>query len=98
MSSGFISGGTTDAPIERDSEWILAQQGIEATRRRKEEESRQTDGKTLYDTLQANKGERPYVPLPSAPAQNIRAREVDISGAVCDPQRPSKKPLRSRSG
>jgi len=61
MSSGFISGGTTDAPIERDSEWIVAQQEIEATRRRKEEESRQTGGKTLYDTLQANKGERPYV-------------------------------------
>lgn len=57
MSSGFVSGGTTDAPIERDDEWVQAQQEIEANRRRKEEESRQTGGKTLFETLQANKGE-----------------------------------------
>lgn len=57
MSSGFISGGTTDAPIERDDEWLKAQQEIEANRRRKEEESRQEGGKTLYDILQANKGD-----------------------------------------
>ncbi len=57
MSSGFVSSGTTDQPIERDDEWLKAQQEIEATRRRKDEESRQDGGKTLYDTLQANKGE-----------------------------------------
>ena len=57
MSSGFVSGGTTDAPIERDNEWLKAQQEIEATRRRKEEESRQEDGKTLYEILQGNKGD-----------------------------------------
>lgn len=57
MSSGFVSGGTTEQPIERDDEWIQAQQEIEAARRRKEEEGRQSGGKTLYETLQANKGE-----------------------------------------
>ena len=59
MSSGFVSGGTADEPIERDDEWVKAQQEIEATRRRKEEENRQGGGKTLYETLQANKGDYP---------------------------------------
>ena len=57
MSSGFVSGGTADAPVERDDAWVQAQQEIEANRRRKEEESRQDGGKTLYEVLQANKGE-----------------------------------------
>ncbi len=57
MSSGFVSGGTSDKPIERDDEWLRAQQELEATRRRKEEESRHESGKTLYEVLQANKGD-----------------------------------------
>ena len=57
MSSGFVSGGTTDQPIERDDEWLKAQREIDATRRRKEEESRQEGGKTLYEVLQNNKGD-----------------------------------------
>lgn len=57
MSSGFVSGGTTDTPIERDHEWLQAQQEIEATRRRKHEESQQADGKSLYEILQQNKSE-----------------------------------------
>ncbi|MCJ1383117.1 hypothetical protein MMC17_006230 [Xylographa soralifera] len=55
MSSGFVSGGTADEPIERDGEWLKAQQELEDTRRRKEEESRQTGGKSLYEVLQQNK-------------------------------------------
>ncbi|KAL8950799.1 MAG: hypothetical protein Q9222_003176 [Ikaeria aurantiellina] len=55
MPSGFVSGGTTDKPIERDDEWLKAQQEIEANRRRKEEEGRQENGKTLYEVLQNNK-------------------------------------------
>lgn len=57
MSSGFVSGGTTDTPIERDDEWLQAQQEIEATRRRKHEQSQQADGKSLYEILQQNKSE-----------------------------------------
>lgn len=82
MSSGFVSGGTTDAPIERDDEWVQAQQEIEATRRRKEEESRQTGGKTLFETLQANKGEHANPPARLKSNANTRARVVDISGVV----------------
>lgn len=57
MSSGFVSGGTTDKPIERDDEWLKAQQEIEANRRRKEEEGRQEGGKSLFEVLQNNKGD-----------------------------------------
>lgn len=56
MSSGFVCGGTADQPTERDDEWLQAQKDIENTRRRKEEEIRQSGGKTLYEVLQQNKG------------------------------------------
>lgn len=57
MSSGFVSGGTTEKPMERDDAWLQAQKDIEETRRRKEEESQQEGGKTLYEVLQQNKGD-----------------------------------------
>ncbi|KAL1306782.1 hypothetical protein AAFC00_005443 [Neodothiora populina] len=53
--SRFVSGGTTEEPIERDEAWLKAQQEIDEKRRQKEEESRQQGGKSLYETLQANK-------------------------------------------
>jgi hypothetical protein len=56
MSSGFVSGGTTDAPIERDDAWKAAQQELEAARRLKAEQTRQSDGRSLFETLEANKG------------------------------------------
>lgn len=56
MSSGFVSGGTTDAPIERDDQWLAAQAEIEANRRRKDEALRKNDGRSLFETLEANKG------------------------------------------
>ncbi|CZR62068.1 uncharacterized protein PAC_11965 [Phialocephala subalpina] len=55
MSSGFVSGGTVDAPIDRDDEWLTAQREIEANHRRKQELARQNDGKSLFETLEANK-------------------------------------------
>jgi len=56
MSSGFVSGGTIDQPVERDDEWLKAQQEIEDLRRRKEDEAKQDGGKSLYEILQQNKG------------------------------------------
>lgn len=53
MSSGFVKEG---APAERDAAWLAAEQELEATRRRKAEQARQSDGRGLYETLQANKG------------------------------------------
>ncbi|KAL5314054.1 hypothetical protein ACEPPN_018478 [Leptodophora sp. 'Broadleaf-Isolate-01'] len=55
MSSGFISGGTTDAPLQRSDEWLAAQKEIEANALRRAEQARQTDGKSLFETLEANK-------------------------------------------
>lgn len=56
MASGFVSGGTTDAPTERSDGWLAAQQEIETNRQRKAAEARQSSGKSLFETLEANKG------------------------------------------
>lgn len=56
MSSGFVSGGTADAPIERSDEWLAAQKEIDANAVRKAEAARQTEGRSLFETLEANKG------------------------------------------
>jgi hypothetical protein len=62
MSSGFISGGTIDAPIERSDAWLAAQTEIEANlAARKAAEAARHDGRSLYETLEANKG---ITPLP----------------------------------
>jgi hypothetical protein len=57
MSSGFVSAGTNEQPVERDDEWLKAQQELEAERRRKAEIGKQEDGKSLYEVLQQNKSE-----------------------------------------
>jgi len=56
MSSGFVSAGTTEKPAERDDAWLKAQAELEAARQRREE-AKQDDGKSLYEVLQANKGD-----------------------------------------
>lgn len=56
MSSGFVSGGTNDAPIERSDEWLAAQKEVDAKHARKAAEAEQADGRSLYEVLQANKG------------------------------------------
>ncbi|KAI9656784.1 MAG: hypothetical protein M1821_003423 [Bathelium mastoideum] len=55
MSSGFVSGGTIDNPVERDDEWLKAQKELDAKRLRQKEQKSQQGGKSLYETLQANK-------------------------------------------
>jgi len=69
MSSGFVSGGTADAPIERSDEWLAAQKELDANAMRKAEAARQPEGKSLFETLEANKGiyfksPSPDLPLP----------------------------------
>lgn len=56
MSSGFVSGGPNDEPIKRSDEWLAAQQEVEANRQREAIEARQSDGRSLFETLEANKG------------------------------------------
>jgi len=54
--SRFVSAGTHVEPVEGDVQWLQAQQELEAARRVKQEQSRASDGKTLFEVLQANKG------------------------------------------
>lgn len=57
MSSGFVSGGTADAPVKRDQEWLQAQADLEAARLAKAQAAAQAaSGRGLFETLQANKG------------------------------------------
>ena len=58
MSSGFVSAGTNEEPVERDDEWRQVQQELEEQRRRKAEIGQQDGGKSLYEVLQQNKSER----------------------------------------
>ncbi|CAI7610320.1 unnamed protein product [Penicillium glandicola] len=55
MSSGFVSAGTNEQPIDRDDEWLRAQQELEEERRRKAELGKQDDGKSLFEVLERNK-------------------------------------------
>ena len=83
MSSGFVSGGTTDQPIERDDEWLQAQKELEANRRLKEEQSRQQGGKSLYEVLQSNKGDylRPLLLFNNVLWPIVFYARADMSGA-----------------
>ncbi|KAJ5158933.1 uncharacterized protein N7500_008584 [Penicillium coprophilum] len=55
MSSGFVSAGTNEQPIERDDEWLRAEQELEEERRRKAELGKQEGGKSLFEILERNK-------------------------------------------
>jgi hypothetical protein len=57
MSSGFVSAGTNEQPIERDDEWLKVQKELEEERRRKAEIGKQDEGKSLFEVLERNKSE-----------------------------------------
>ena len=59
--SRFVSGGTNEEPTERDEAWLQAQKEIEAKHLAKIEAGKQDGGKSLYETLQANKGDNAIV-------------------------------------
>lgn len=55
--SRFVSGGTNEEPTERDEAWLKAQAELDAKHVARIEAGKQQDGKSLYETLQANKGD-----------------------------------------
>jgi hypothetical protein len=57
MSSGFVSGGSLEKPAERDEEWLQAQRELDEERARKAAIERERGGKSLFEVLQANKGD-----------------------------------------
>lgn len=77
MSSGFVSAGTNEQPVERDDEWLKAQQELEEERRRKAEIGQQNGGKSLYEVLEQNKSE-----LVSAPGSRCRGIRCDMAGTL----------------
>jgi hypothetical protein len=88
MSSGFVSGGTTDAPIERSDEWLAAQAEIDANRARKAAEAQQqSSGRSLYEVLEANKGIPPallppfFTPNFEIPSLPFRSTTMPGTGA-----------------
>lgn len=62
MSSGFVSAGTDQEPVERDEEWLRVQHELEEERQRKAELSRQDGGKSLFEVLEQNKSELRHIP------------------------------------
>ena len=100
MASGFVSGGTTELPTERDDEWLKAQQELEAERRRKASEGKQEGEKSLYEILQQNKGEPRPVSRRSFTRHNAARQtqylKADISYNIFGHQRLSKRHSRSR--
>jgi hypothetical protein len=56
VMSRFVSGGTDEQPTQRDEAWLKAQQELDAAAIAKQEAARAGSGKSLYETLQANKG------------------------------------------
>jgi hypothetical protein len=69
MSSGFVSAGTNEEPVERDDAWVRAQKELEEERRKKAEAGQQKDGKSLFEVLQQNKSELESlcISLPGSP-------------------------------
>ncbi|KKK22720.1 hypothetical protein P175DRAFT_0453034 [Aspergillus ochraceoroseus IBT 24754] len=55
MSSGFVSAGTDQEPVERDDEWRRVHQELEEERRRKADLGKQDGGKSLFEILEQNK-------------------------------------------
>ncbi len=57
--SRFISAGADDAspPTERDEAWRKARLELEAKKVQKAEADKQDGGKSLFETLEANKGD-----------------------------------------
>lgn len=54
--SRFVSGGTDEEPTQRDDAWLKAQQELDAAHLARQDAGKQEGGKSLYETLQANKG------------------------------------------
>lgn len=55
--SRFVAAGADGETTEHDEKWLAAQKAIEATRSKPRVElGSQEGGKSLYETLQANKG------------------------------------------
>ncbi|EGP92223.1 uncharacterized protein MYCGRDRAFT_28186, partial [Zymoseptoria tritici IPO323] len=53
--SRFVPGGTNEEPTERDEAWLKAQSELDARRAEKAAQAQANSGKSLFETLEANK-------------------------------------------
>ncbi|KAL9106756.1 MAG: hypothetical protein Q9227_008255 [Pyrenula ochraceoflavens] len=101
MSSGFVRAGTDQEPVEHSSDWLQAQQQIEATRRRKEDEGKQAGGKSLYEVLQANKAAKQEAFEESIRLKNhfrsLDEDEVDFLDSVLESTRAKEAEVRKET-
>ncbi|MCJ1312876.1 hypothetical protein MMC25_006552 [Agyrium rufum] len=101
MSSGFVSGGTIDAPISRDEEWAKAQSDLEAARREKSEQAAQQNGKSLFEVLQANKAAKQEAFEESIRLKNqfrsLDEDEVDFLDSVLESTRAKEEALKKET-
>ena len=56
--SRFVAAGSTDEPTVQDEAWADAQKKIDSVRQKKPEQGQVS---SLYETLQANKGDSPQL-------------------------------------
>jgi hypothetical protein len=90
MTSRFVSGGTNEEPTERDEAWLSAQKEIDAKRlEQKLKPGEQEGGKSLYETLQANKGD--FLPL----LTHYSHRHTPLTRQELEPR--NKTPLKNPS-
>ena len=76
--SRFISAGTDEeVPTERDEAWRKAQQELEAKKVQKAEADKQDGSKSLYETLQNNKGDSTIAPHMISDLQTCPTDESD---------------------
>jgi hypothetical protein len=88
MASGFVPASdssaapSTDKPsIPVNDEWEAAKASIEQRRREREQGSQQDNAKSLYETLQANKGtscsSASFFPSPRSELRDISNYSLD---------------------
>jgi len=95
MSSGFVSGGSLEKPIERDDAWKRAQDELEADRKRKADLEKEHGGKTLFEVLQSNKAAKQDAFEEAAKLKNqfrsLDNDEIDFLDSVLESEREKEK-------
>ncbi|KXT06172.1 hypothetical protein AC578_1418 [Pseudocercospora eumusae] len=88
--SRFVSAGAEENPAEQDEEWQKAYAAIEATRQKKNTSAMgggsQEGGKSLYETLQANKAFEESLKL-SNQFQSLNEDEIEFLDSVMESTR-----------
>ncbi|EME89729.1 uncharacterized protein MYCFIDRAFT_150310 [Pseudocercospora fijiensis CIRAD86] len=103
--SRFVSAGAEDNPAEQDEEWQKAYAAIEATRQNKNTSAMaggsQEGGKSLYETLQANKAAKQEAFEESLKLSNqfqsLNEDEVEFLDSVMESTRAQEAALRKET-